>query len=155
MTCKLLYNLGAPSTSGDYEILINLSSKSPKYQDWGKIHINLQRINESRVRERMVFIDELIVENPVCLELKEIVDEANKYFKQGDFVNAKSKTEEAIKACEGNIAQASIPKSREQSYKLMIYLSLAILASFIIGLITYFIQRRRVQKGLNKSREVK
>jgi hypothetical protein len=136
---------GTESRIGDYEVYINVSSQSPKYTDWAKIQINLQRINESRIKEKLLFTNELIVQNPACIEIKEVVDEAQKYFEAGDYANAELKTEQAINACQESIAQVSLPRPPEQDYRFWSYFILLILASFLFGAIYYFMRRRRLK----------
>ncbi len=131
---------------GDYEVLINLTSKSPKYTDWGKIHINLQRLNDSQIRELIVFTHEFIVTNPQCIELKEIVEEAEKLFLQGDYATARIKSEQAIDACKESIAQPSIPKKKTGAFGISLYLILAVLLAFVLGVAYYFFKRRKIQK---------
>ena len=135
---------------GDYKILVNLSSKSPKYQDWGEIHINLQRINESQIREIMLFTEELIVEHPECAELNELLREVDDYLDVGDFSNAKLRTEQIVDACKDAIAQVSLPRQRNKSFIIGLYFALAVLVAFFAGIIYYFIQRRRISRRFVK-----
>jgi len=132
---------------GNYEVVVNVESKSPKYKDWGKVYINLQAINESQVREMLMFTEELIVGNAQCLELKEVVDEARNLFEAGDYSNAKMKTEQAVEACRESIAQVSLPRLRIKSFRTLLYLGLGILLAFIIGMIYYFLKRRSLGKS--------
>ncbi len=136
---------------GDYEVLVEVESKSPRYSDWGKIHINLQRLNESEVRELIVFTEEYIAAKPECIEINEVVDEAEKYFEKGDFVNAKLKTREALYACKDAVSQASMPKKRDRFFSVSLYLVLAVLSAFVLGLVYYFLKRRQLQKLKSKS----
>jgi len=139
---------------GDYEILVNVSSKEPKYTDWGKIHINLQRINESRVKEMIVFTKEFIVQNPLCKEITEIIEEADILFQKGDLINAKLKTEQALDACEKSISQVSLPRQKERFYGINLFLFLGILLAILMGLFYYFWKRREIeQQGVNKNLE--
>ncbi len=131
---------------GNYEVLVNVTSKDPQYTDWGKIYINLQRINESQVREIIVFTEEFIVANPQCMEIREVVKEAEKLFEKNDYTNAKLKTEEALEACKEAISQVSVPKKKTNPFGIGLYLILAILLSFIVGVAYYFLKRRNIQK---------
>jgi len=54
--------------SGRYEIMIKADSVRPKYSDWGKFYINLEKINETDLRERLVFTENFILENSVCAD---------------------------------------------------------------------------------------
>ena len=134
---------------GDYEILVNVVSKSPSYRDWGKIYVSLQAINESEARELILFTQEFIAQNPQCIEIKEVVNEAQKYFEAGDYARAREKAEQAIDACEEFISQVSRPRLRIKDFKSW-YLLLAIILAFVIGLVYYFFKRRGL-KSLRKA----
>lgn len=134
---------------GDYEVLVNVSSRSPRYTDWGKIHINLQKINESAIMELILFTEEFIVENPECIEIREVLDEAKVYFEEGNFQVAREKTEEAITACKESISQAAMPKKRSKFFRWSLYFILAIVAAFVIGILYYFLKRRGLQGAKN------
>ncbi len=134
--------------SGDYEILLNATSKSPVYNDWAKIYINIRETNDSeKAKELILFTEELIAENPECIEINEILYEAKKYFERKDFSNAILKAEEAISACKKSISQISLA-SFKPDIKLLLnqYLIIATLFSIFIGVFYYFIKRR----GLNR-----
>lgn len=134
---------------GDYEVLINATSRSPKYHDFEKIFINLQKINETTLKEYLVFVDEFIVQNPECLELYELVKEAKEYFDKGEYGNARLKSEQAIDACRGYISQVSLPNVRGTSpYPLNTYMVLATILSFILGIFYYIIKRGQISKSV-------
>ncbi|GAF69427.1 unnamed protein product, partial [marine sediment metagenome] len=137
---------------GDYEILVEVKSKSPSYKDWGKIHVSLQAINESQVRDLFIFTEEFIVGNPQCIEISEIIKEAEKYLQAGDYVNAKQKTEQALNSCKEAISQVSFPRLRVPYFKTSLYLILSIMLAIVAGLVYYFIRRKRLQ---NRYDEIK
>ena len=151
LTLTVFFN---KSKLGSYEILVQVTSKSPKYTDWGKIYVDLQAINESQVKELLIFTQELIAGNPQCIEITEILNEARDYFEKGDFVNAKEKTEQAINECKEAISQVSVPRLKIsdfiKSLRLSSYLFLSIIGAvvlaIILGLIYYFIKRREISK---------
>ncbi len=133
--------------TGDYEILINATSKNPKYTDWTKIYINLQKINESEIRELLIFTEEFIVKNPECIEITEIVNEARDYFEKRDFVNAKEKAEQAISKCKESISQPGLASLKLKSpLTINQYLIITTLSSMIIGISYYFIKRRKFKR---------
>jgi len=135
------------NNTGDYEILINATSQSPKYTDWAKIYIDLQETNNSRIRELLIFTEELIAKNPECIEITEIVNEARDYFEKGDLLNAKEKAEQAVNSCRESISQAGLPSLRPKSpLTTNEYLIIATLGSMIIGLFYYLIKRRKFKK---------
>ena len=133
--------------TGRYEILVNVSSESPRYQDWAKIHVNLERINESKIRELIVFTEEFIVQNPECIEIKEVINEARKSFDSGDIPGAKIKAEDALDACKESISQVSVPKKKTGFYELFLYLLLACIIALVTGLIYYYFMRARFMTG--------
>jgi hypothetical protein len=135
--------------AGDYEILLNATSASPSYTDWTKVYISLQKINESDIEKYLVFTEEFIVQNPECLELKELVNEAKKDFENEEFANARLKAEQAISACEEFVSQvSSSSKSHILGYGISSYLAWATLGSFIIGISYYFYKRRAFRNSL-------
>lgn len=139
--------------TGDYELLINGSSIDPEYHDWVKVYINLRTINKSEAEKYLLFTQEYIVQNPQCIELKEVLDQANAYMEKGDYSNARAKAEEAINACKQYISQVSVPKSNKQNQSNLInYLVLATFGAFVLGIFYYMIKRRRFAQTI-KMRE--
>lgn len=145
--------LGTNKT-GRYEILVNVTSRSPKYTDWGKVYIDLMPINESQVRELIIFTEEIIASNPQCIEITEILKEAERYFQTGEYANARIKADEALNSCREAISQVSVPRNRIpdfiKSFGFSFYLFIAIIGAIalaiIAGLIYYFIRRRDIVK---------
>ncbi len=136
--------------AGAYEILVTAKSKSPNYKDSEKIYLN--PINDSNVEEVIIFTEEFLASNPQCIEISEVMKEARSYFDKGDYVNAKAKTEQALNSCRDAISQVSVPKIKIPYFTVSLYLVIAVITALIIGLIYYFIKRRRFQKSiLNKS----
>jgi len=143
---------------GDYEILVNVSSKTPKYTDWTKIYINLQAINESSVKDLIIFTEEIIAGNPACIELTELLNEAEKSYAKGDYLDAKKKSQEAISACKASIESLNIPKRNFRDYSLMFYFALGILFALILGMIYYLFKREKFakseQQSFNKPKDI-
>ena len=113
------------------------------------IHINLQKINESSVRDLMIFTEELIAQNPRCLEINEVLDEAQASFNEGDFEAAKIKTQDALNSCRDAISQVSIPRADPLVFRIGLYIIILVSVVgviFLIGLVYYFWKRRRLQK---------
>lgn len=133
--------------TGDYEILINATSQSPKYTDWTKIYIDLQELNNSDVRELLLFTEELIAENPECIEITEIVTEARKHLERGELIKAKEKAEQAISSCRDSISQSGLANLGLKSpLTTNGYLIVVTLSSMVLGISYYFIKRRRFKK---------
>ncbi len=134
--------------SGDYEITVNATSKSPSYMDWSKIYINLQRINESEVKKYLLFVEEYIVQNPSCLELKERLKEADKSIEKVDYATARAIAEGVLDSCKEHIKQVSIPKRGFlfREYRLS-YFVIAIFISIIAGIFYYYFKRRSYNRS--------
>jgi len=133
---------------GLYEITVNASVKDPKYYDWGKIYLTIQEANKTDVLERLIFTEEFIAENPECIEIKEILDEAWKDYEQGKFDASLEKARQALESCKYAISQVSLPRDREdfkeQLYK---YISYSILFCVILGILYYVYKRLRFKYG--------
>jgi len=135
--------------AGTYEVLLNATSKSPKYNDWAKIYIDLQVINDSKVEEILLFTEEFIVQNPECLELTELLDEAKSLFEKGKNYESIAKSEEIVGLCKEFVSQTSLPSySQSRGEKVRDYVSITVLGSFLFGIIYYYISRRRIKKAV-------
>ncbi len=130
--------------SGAYEILINAKSKYPNYKDSEKIYLN--PINDSDTEELIIFTEEFIAERPECIEISEVLNEAKDYLDKGDYINAEIKTRQALTSCKEAISQASSPRIKIPYFIVSLYLVMGIIIALVIGLIYYFIKRRRFQK---------
>ena len=132
---------------GTFEITINASVKSPKYVDWGKMYLTIKETNESLL-EKLIFTQEFLEENPECIELEEILDEAREFFAKGDFVNTVIKIQESINGCKNAISQqARLKRSEEVEDKLYRYLFIAAIVAFFIGIVYYSYRRIKLRKS--------
>jgi sporulation protein YlmC with PRC-barrel domain len=135
------------SQTGLFEVTIHANVTNPEYYDWGKLYLTVKE-GES-ILEKLLFAEEFIAENPECVELTEIVREADKYFEERDFTNALLKINHAIDACKNSISQPGRAKIREKtSNKFYDYLLLAMLACFFIGTFYYIYKRIRLKRVL-------
>jgi len=125
---------------GTFEITVYANVTSPDYNDWGKMYLTTKEGED--VIEKLLFTEEFIIENPECLELKEIVDEAKKLYDAGETTLAVQKADEAVSACKELIEQAG--EGREKSVVedlLYRYLIFATLGVFVIGIAFYSYKR--------------
>jgi hypothetical protein len=126
---------------GLYEIMVNASVQSPAYSDWGKIFLNVRNI--TGIEEKLMFIDELIIGNPECAELKEIVNEAKKNLENNNSIVAEEKLNEAISACRQAISQRTGAAKRTPLQELILnYLSITTVIFFVLGVFYYLYKRR-------------
>lgn len=132
--------------NGTFEITINATVKSPKYNDWGKLYLTIKE--GSDVLEKLLFTEEFLQENPECIELEELLDEAREFFRQGDFVNTVLKIQEAINGCKNAISQqARVKRKEKEENKLYRYLLIATIAIFFAGVGYYSYQRIRLKRS--------
>jgi hypothetical protein len=134
--------------SGKYKATVFANVTSPKFSDWGEFYIELQKANETDAEQILVFTEKFISENPECLELTEIVKEAEQFFIDGDFSNSLSKSREAIEACENAIAaNEQVKYRRDKVADSFYYISFSTLVIFFLGFVFYFYKRVRFNKA--------
>lgn len=142
MTVKL-----NPDEIGLYEITITATSKNPVYSDWGKFFITVREPNKTETLEKIVFTEEFIAQNPECIELKEMLEDAKKYFQQNNFNLALEKSQEALEACKFAISQKALPRRIELSpSKVYSYVAYTSIAMIFVGIIYYFYRRIKLAK---------
>jgi hypothetical protein len=132
---------------GLYEILINASVDTPDYSDWGLLQLTVKEANKTDILEKLLFTEEFIAENPECIEIKEIVNEAWNFYSKGAYEDAMSKAREAIDSCRYAISQPAIPREKETfREKLYKYLSWASLVLLVIVILYYTYNRIRIKR---------
>ena len=134
---------------GLYEITINASVRDPRYNDWGKLYLTVKEKNKTEILETILFIEEFIAENPECIELKELVNEAKKYYDNNQYALALEKSKQAIDACKYAIAQQNLPRVREKlEDKFYRYLTLFSLIAFIGGISYYSYKKMKLRRAV-------
>jgi len=132
---------------GMYEITINASVKNPVYQDWGKFFLTVREANETEVMEKLLFTEELLAENPECIELREMLEEARELYKIGKNQEALDKSLKTIEACKYAISQAALPSSKiSEKNQLYKYLVISILAAILVGFGYYLYKKTRLRR---------
>jgi len=130
---------------GNFEINVMAKVSSPSYTDWGKMFLTIKE--GENIMEKILFTEEFIVENPECLELTELINEAKEYFKLGNEEMAIEKSGEALQACRDAIAQAGKPKIKQIiENKLYRYLIISTLGLFLIGIAFYSYKRINLKR---------
>jgi len=130
---------------GTFEITVGAKVIDPDYTDWGKMFLTVEE-GES-VIEKLLFVEEFLVENPECLELMELVDEAKELSSQGLSSEALAKADQAISACRDLISQPTNPRI-SQAVEDPLYRSLVIgtLVLFIGGISFYAFKRIQLRR---------
>jgi len=134
--------------SGRYKATILANVTSPKFSDWGEFFIDLRTTNETEAEQILIFTEKLIADNPECLELTELINEAERAFALGEYSNSLRLAKEATEACEDAILaneQIKYPVVgfvKDNFY----YISFSTLAIFLAGFIFYVYKRVRFNK---------
>lgn len=134
--------------SGRYKATIFADVLSPKFSDFGEFYIDLRKTNETEAEQLLIFTDKFIAENPECLELTELINEAEEAFALGEYSNSLQLAIRATEACEDAIQaneQIKYPVAgfvQENFY----YISFSTLAIFLAGFIFYVYKRVRFNK---------
>ena len=90
------------NNSGSFSIMLKAESSVPATTDIAFIYINSGiggDANKTIIVERIKFVKDLFKENPECLELNEIIAQAEETLKEGRVEKAIALTETAINAC--------------------------------------------------------
>jgi len=132
---------------GKYKITISADVTSPKFSDWGDFYIELKKINETDAETTLIFTEKFISENPECLELMDLVNDAKEAFSDADFSLSFSLARDAVDACEELLAaneQIKYPVSfiKDNFY----YISFSTLMVFLLGFVFYVYKRVRFNK---------
>ena len=88
---RTMLTIKADRVYGDYDIIINATSREPAYSDTTKILISsIERgeTNRTQINTRLSFTRDLLKENPECLELNEQIGKAEEMIKSGNYTEA-------------------------------------------------------------------
>jgi hypothetical protein len=134
--------------SGRYKVTLFANVTSPRFSDWAEFYIELQRANETDAENTLVFTEKLVAENPECLELTELIKEAQRYYDLGEYSNSLLKSQEAVDACEKAIS--SNQQVRYFGGKVgtaFYYIGFMAIMVFLAGFIFYIYKRVRFNKS--------
>jgi len=134
---------------GDYEIIVNVTAIPSKAIGDSKVRITKKIIintidvalpNRTIVKTRIVFAKDLFNENPECLELQELLDQADNALESREHRKARALTESAINACRDLIASIekyiAVPKPLTLK-EIMVRISSVLAVIVVIVLIVY------------------
>ncbi|MEK6933983.1 MAG: hypothetical protein AABW75_03845 [Nanoarchaeota archaeon] len=135
--------------TGTYTIIVNGSVDSPAFSDWASIVLTV--IEGAHIKEKIVFFQQLIVENPECAEAQELVKEAEKLYENKNFTEAAKKVDEAINGCKRLISNRLTEKVKVFFYesRIWFYVMIGFAAALLFGFGYYIFQRKRLSKKLN------
>ena len=136
---SVLMFIESHSTPGEYEILINAVVESPTFTETATLKVLLvESVGAVRVVERVVLAQDLFRENPQCLELNDLLIEAQKKLDAGDVDLARELVQAAITGCKDlvtNIETVPFVKVREWRTPILVVAGLIILSLIAVILI--------------------
>ena len=122
------------NNSGSFSIMLKAESSVPATTDIAFIYINSGiggDANKTIIVERIKFVKDLFKENPECLELNEIIAQAEETLKEGRVEKAIALTETAINACRDLVTS----KGKVLRYPVNVYNRKELIISGVIGII--------------------
>jgi len=126
---------------GQYLVTINASVLNPRLNDWASFYLGISSSDRGESNKMIIFTEKLIAENPECLELKELIDEAQRLDGAGEYEKSIQKSQEAIDACKKEISfnsQAKVVQNLYENYPYYFLFTGFVLLLFVI----YFIYNR-------------
>lgn len=135
-----------------YQVIINATVGSPVYSDWGEIIISTS--NAQSYEERIIFTEDLIVANPECLELQELLDQSQAAQDNGDSAQAEALLDQALNSCRDFISQRSL-FSRQRvadtlQSRVFLYLLIATVLAIILGIVYYVYRKVGIKRAVER-----
>jgi len=134
--------------AGKYKATILANVTSPKFSDFADFFVEIKKANESEAEQILIFTDKFIADNPECLELTELLKQAEQAFALGEYSNSIKLANDVAEACENAIeVNEQIRYKVDGFVRENVYsVSLITLALFFIGFIFYIYKRVRFNK---------
>jgi hypothetical protein len=132
------YNL----TKESYEIRFLAHASSPTLNQTSVIYLKTNPKNRTEVEEKLRLVKDLFEENPECLDLWEMISDAEKELNRENLVRAKELTDLAVKNCmdlinyESTPIQQTIPGKEEIDYNQLINVFLLL---SLFSVVAYYI----------------
>ena len=119
-----------------YELVVQVNSKTPEYSDSGKILFTFVGKEGGKVLKVVAFTSGLIDEHPECLELQDMIADAQSEFNKGNTQLALQKANQAVEACKSYLESPLKPIVTQKQYdKIPLYLGIGITAAILFGII--------------------
>lgn len=136
------------NVTGSYEITLNATVQSPVYSDYASFFVNLIEMGykeKIKAQEKIVFLEELLIGNPECLELTELLNEAKKELANQNYKKSLELSEQAIQACKYAVGSKgkSVELKRAFDFSSFVLMSTILLLLFLFILFIYNAYRRQ------------
>jgi len=132
----------------DKEVIITATSTSPKYETSEKVILNFVGEDITAIKRMITFLENMIVENPECFELKEMINEARALFVSGDFSQAILKANDAVEACSILISKTEEIELAERKIdkNTLFYLVIGFITCIVLAIIFNLYKKFRKRK---------
>jgi hypothetical protein len=136
--------------SGKYKATVFANVTSPHFSDWADFFIDLRRTNESEAEELLIFTEKLLLDNPECLELTEVLRRAQESFAGGEVDEAMRLATEVSEACEDAILSNEQIRYQLEGFveRNFYYISFLTLIIFFMGFVFYVYKRVKFNKSV-------
>jgi hypothetical protein len=131
---------------GLFEITVNVSVGSPVFNEWAKFYVNT--LQDEDVEQRIVFTEELIIGNPVCAELVDLLNEARAEKDKGNIIEANKLIEQALNSCKQAIEQEPVRlEGRNKFSTISNSVLISTVLVIVLGLMYYTFRRIRMSSN--------
>jgi len=119
-----------------YEVVIQFEAASPSYTTTQKALFTFVGKKAANVLKVVAFTEGIIDEHPECLELRDMIEDAQLDFKEGRTEQAITKANAAVEACKSYLENPLRPiYSQQQKDNILLYLGIGIVAAILFGII--------------------
>lgn len=150
VSADLIIRSSKELTSESHEIIITASVTDPQFKDSVKFFVNLLEfgITEKKlVIEKIEFLRKLLEGNPECLELQELIDNAQESLEKEEIDKALKTVEAAIQACKELVSLQGKELQVPKKISFETYIALAeILALVLVIYMIYRYYKKRHKK---------
>jgi hypothetical protein len=141
-----------------YEVKITGLVTSPLFNQSAIIYLKPVR-NITRIEEKIKMVKDLFQENPECLDLTELILEAEKELGEGNMDRARELTQKALDNCRDMIKYyANVSRQPVVPFAKKLPMSDIIIAFLTIAIITlavYHFMSRKIEKEVERKRRGK
>jgi len=119
-----------------YEVVINVTSKTPEYNTYNKVFITFFEENITNIQKIIAFTESLINENAECIELKDMLEDAKEELAAGNIEMAGKKAQTAMEACKRTIEGLEKPQvSTPKEDNTVRYIVIATISAVLLGIL--------------------
>lgn len=136
-----------------YEVKITAAVISPQFKDTAALYISSLEssfFNESAGADtKIAFVRDLLLEHPECLELNELLDQAENALDKLDYAKARTLIESAMQGCKYLISSErtlELPKARRKMFSMDTKIVIGMVTLFVLVFIASYIISTRKPK---------